>query len=75
MKWKPSMTEDMRSRFRRRSLEFVGFALIYLAGSALLDFLKAEPWEPDPFVLVAYAAGALLFVLLPHTERSDDQRA
>ena len=75
MKWKPSINDDMRSRFRRRSVEFVGFALIYLAGSALLDFLKREPWEPEPFVLVAWAAGALIFVLLPHTKKSDDQRA
>ena len=74
MKWKPSIDDDMRSRFRRRSVEFVGFAIIYLAGSALLDFRKGEPWETEPFVLVAYAAGALTYVLLTRTEKSADQR-
>ena len=71
MKWKTSNDGDMWSRFRRRFVEFVGFALIYLAGSALLDFLKGEPWEPEPFVLVAWGAGALIFVLIPHTNKSD----
>jgi hypothetical protein len=69
------MDNDLRSRLRRRFVEFVAFALIYLVGSALLDFLKERPWNPDPFVLFAYAAGALIFVLLPHTQKSGDQRA
>lgn len=74
MNWMPSINDDMRLRFRRRSVEFLGFGLIYFAGSAVLDYLKGEPWEPDPFVLVAYAAGALIFVLLP-IKKSGDPRA
>lgn len=75
MRWKPSVDDDMRSRFRRRSVEFTTVAFIYLAGSALFAFFKGKPWETDPFVLIAYGAGALTFVLLRRTEKADDQRA
>lgn len=64
----------MRTRFLRRSFAFGGFALIYLGGSALLDYLTGELWEPDPFVLVAYAAGAMFFVIMPPNKNSDDPR-
>ena len=72
MKRKSSINDDMRSRFVRSSIAFVGFALIYLGGSALLNYLTGKPWEPNPFVLVAYAAGALIFVLLPGIKKSND---
>lgn len=65
----------MRSRFRRSLAGFIGFALIYLTGSALVDYLKSEPWGFEPFVLVAYVVGALMFVLIPDRKKSDDQQA
>ncbi|MVZ98097.1 hypothetical protein EUU23_10375 [Sphingorhabdus sp. IMCC26285] len=75
MKRKSSINDDMRSRFFRSSIAFVGFALIYLAGSALLNYLTGDPWEPNSFVLVAYVVGDLILVLLPGIKNSDDCQA
>ena len=74
VKWQPSINDYMSTRLLRRFVQFGGFAVIYLGGSALLDYLTGEPWKPDLFVFVAYAAGALFAVLLPHIKKSDDQR-
>ena len=75
MKWTPSNNDNMRSRFLRRSIDFAGFGLIYFGGTALLSYLQEKPWEPNPFVLVAYAAGAVIYVLLPGIKKSDDKQA
>jgi hypothetical protein len=72
VKSQPSINDDMSTRLFRRFVQFGGFAVIYLGGSALLDSLEGVPWDPDPFVFVAYAVGALCAILL--NKKSDNQR-
>jgi len=58
------LSDSRRGSYVRRAKAFLTFALVYLAVSALLAVAQGHDWKPDPLVLVAYAVGALVAVLL-----------